>query len=104
MFRIALLSSLCSFALTLGCGGGGNDAEPYDTYQECFDDHTIEESLSIHDAIVVCCLDHPIAGVHPSCGDTSAACQTYLGTNLTTTATAAEVTMACDDYITEKGM
>jgi len=107
MSRFVVLATLCCLSLAVegGCGSNPPDAEPYDTYQDCFDDHHVTESLSVHDSIVVCCLDHPIAGVKPACGATAPDCETYLGTNLaTTSATPAEVTMSCADYITEMGM
>jgi hypothetical protein len=102
---------LRTFALALvfaACGGGEKDADPFDTFQMCFDEHHTTESLSVHDAIVICCLDHPIAGVHPSCGDTANDCIAKLtGTdsvhNLSSTsATSAEIMTACTDYVTEK--
>src|SRR5262249_28024909 len=93
------------------CGddGGGADADPFDTLQLCFDEHHGEEGLSVNNAIVVCCLDHPIAGVHPSCGDTAAACVAQLSGTATvhnpssTSGPAAEVEAACNDYTTKKG-
>ena len=82
-----------------------NDAEPYPTFQECFDDHHNVEALPVQEAIVVCCLDHPIAGVKPVCGDTAAACGTYLDANLSaTSASGTDKTAACADYINKKGM
>ena len=53
----------------------------------------------------MCCLDHPIAGVKPACGNTANDCAAYLGTNLdAASATPADITAACADYITQKGM
>jgi hypothetical protein len=93
---------LVASAVLAACGGTPPDA--YATYQACFDDHTMVEALPVPEAIVVCCLEHPIAGVKPSCGATAAACTDYLGINLSaTSATPAEVTAACADYITQKG-
>ena len=103
-----IVSALC-LPFAASCGDDHGE-EPFDTLQLCFDDHHVEESLSVHDSIVVCCLEHPIAGVHPSCGDTAAACQALLGGtdsvhNLSTSsATTAEVMTACADYVTEKTM
>ena len=108
-----VLSLVLSSALCLSVISGCSDSaggEAYDTFQLCFDDHHVEESLSTHDSIVVCCIDHPIAGVNPSCGDTAAACQALIGGtdtvhNLSTaSATSAEVMTACTDYITEKNL
>lgn len=82
-----------------------HDAEGFDTFQDCFDDHHEAESLPVGESIVICCLDHPIAGVSEVCGATAATCETYLATNLaTTSATMAEVTAACTDYEMQKGM
>ena len=105
-----LITSLFALPLTVAaCGGddGGTvDADPYDTYFDCFDDHHNAESLPVEQAIVVCCIDHPIGtptGVaNVVCGDTQAACETYVGAQLDTSeATNAEVTAACADYITK---
>ena len=107
LLAILLASSLC---LPFVACSGSSDEESYDTFQLCFEDHHVAESLSVHDSIVVCCVDHPIAGVHPSCGDTAAACQALLGGtdsvhNLSSaSATPAEVMMSCADYITQKNM
>jgi hypothetical protein len=107
--RIATASAslLClGLAFAEGCGGGNStDAEPFDTFQACFDEHHVTESLPVHDAIVVCCIDHPIAGKKPACGATAADCMTYLGTNLSSSsATTDEVTMACADFETQLSM
>lgn len=107
MFRSLILAS----AVLMACGGDdGGDAEPFDTLQMCFDDHHNVESLSVHDAIVVCCIDHPIAGTAPSCGNTAAECVSKLtGTDTThnlssSSATSQEVMTACADYETQKNM
>ena len=93
-----------TFAIT-GCGDdGGSDAEPYPTLQECFDDHTMTEGLPVGQAIVVCCIDHPIAGVHPSCGADKAACATIVRAALSAATTTADITTACADYETKLGM
>lgn len=97
--------ALLAFVLCIGCGHNDSDNEPYPTYQECFDDHTKVETLPVKEAIVVCCLEHPIAGVKPVCGNTAAECVTYLGTNLSaSSASSTDVMAACDDYIVQKGM
>src|SRR5258706_11116137 len=101
MFRISFLALI----FVAACGGG-MDADPFDTFQMCFDEHHNTESLSVHDAIVVCCIDHPIAGVHPSCGNTAADCVAKLtGTDTvhnlsSSSATSQEVMTACTDYET----
>jgi hypothetical protein len=101
--RFALLSVL--FCVATAACGGNDEEEAYPTYQECFDDHHTNESLSVHDSIVVCCLEHPINGVKEVCGATAADCTAYLGTNLSaTSATSTDVMTACTDYVTQKGM
>ena len=93
-----------SAALLSACGHD-DDHEAFATYQACFDDHTMEESLTVSEAIVVCCLDHPIAGMtQPVCGNAAADCETYLSVNLTQGATMEEKTAACAEYITQKNM
>jgi hypothetical protein len=91
-------------ALLLSAACGGHDHSGYPTFQACFDEHTMVESLPFQQAVVVCCLDHPVNGVGEVCGTTSAECVTYLGANLTSTATQADVMAACTEYITQKGM
>jgi hypothetical protein len=81
-----------------------HDHDGYATFQACFDEHTMEESLPFQEAVVVCCLDHPVNGVSEVCGATAAECVTYLGANLTSTATQTEIMTACTEYITQKGM
>ena len=105
MIRVLSITTVLMLAV-YACGGdGGSAEEPYDTYQECFDDHTMVETLPVQEAIVVCCLEHPIAGEKPACGNTAADCVTYLGANLSpTSASSADVSAACDTYVTQKGM
>ena len=99
------------FAFTFAaCGdnGGGVDNDPFDTYQMCFDEHHGgAEMFDVQKSITICCLDHPI-GSSPKnvvCGDTAMSCQTYVTANLTpTSAMAADITAACADYITQRGM
>lgn len=104
----ALATALCfaTLAFAIGCGDDhAHTPEPYDTFQMCFDDHAVVESLPVKEAIVICCLEHPIAGVTMACGMDAAACSTYLGANLAaTSATPTEVTEACADYIAQMNM
>src|SRR5437660_764380 len=99
-----LISTLVALPLTISACGSSNtmEADPFDTLQACFDEHHNMESLSVHDAIVVCCLDHPIAGVHPSCKDTQADCVAHVDAELDNSVTSADIQMACTDYITQK--
>jgi hypothetical protein len=112
--RTAIALAIITSALIsiVACGDGNTvDADPFPTMQACFDEHHGMEGLSVNDAIVVCCLDHPLgdAMTHPSCKNTVADCVAYLGSDAvgtlsTTSASAAEVMAACMDYITKKGM
>jgi hypothetical protein len=105
MRTLTLLVAL-SFVLPLAvaaCGDSNTmDADPFATLQACFDEHTKMESLPVNDAIVVCCTDHPIAGVHPSCKDTQADCVTHVRAELDMTVTDAQIAAACTDYISKK--
>ena len=100
--RFFLISSLISLSM-FACGGSSNDAEAYPTLQECYDDHTTVEMLPVTEAITVCCIDHPINGVHPSCGNTQAECETIVRAGLDQSVTTADITTACTDYVTKKG-
>src|ERR1043165_7662432 len=100
----AVTSVTFSLSLSLvltACGDSKPDADPFDTLQACYDEHHNMESLSVHDAIVVCCLDHPIAGVHPSCENTQAACVTHVDAELDPSVTLSDIQMACTDYVKE---
>ena len=106
--RLSLLASLVVFPLISACGdNGGGDADPFDTYQACFDEHHTMEAFTAPKAITICCLDHPIgsnaAGV--VCGATEATCDTYVTASLVSADVTADiVTAACTDYVTQKGM
>jgi hypothetical protein len=98
----AILIALVA-CLPFGCGDDGHDATPFTSFQACFDNHTDVELLPTHTAIVVCCLDHPIVGMSPACGDTEADCINYLTANLNQTdASTTQVMDACVDYISQK--
>lgn len=81
-----------------------HEHDDYQTFQACYDAHTMEENLPFQEAVVVCCLDHPIDGNAEPCGATAPECITYLGANLTSSATSTEIEAACDEYIIQKGM
>ncbi len=98
--RKALLALLL---LPVGCKEDA--AESYDTLQDCFIDHTEEESLPVIEALVVCCLDHPIMGVNPSCGDSEADCINHLTDEIDQTdASTVEVMDACAEYVVQLEM
>ena len=96
----ALLALLLTLPLALA-GCGGDEEEAFPTLQDCYDDHHNVEALSIHDSIVVCCLDHPIAGVHPSCLNTQADCVSHVDAELDPTVSLSEIQAACTDYVNE---
>lgn len=108
--RIAhsVLASLCAIPLMLAACGDDDkpddsESEPFDSLQDCFDDHhSGGESLSIPNAITVCCLDHPIQGQHPSCGDAKADCVAHVDTELDDSISATDIDAACTAYINEK--
>ena len=60
-------------AATLFAAACGHSHSDYDTFQGCYDEHTNVESLPFQEAVVVCCLDHPIAGNTEPCGATAPA-------------------------------
>jgi hypothetical protein len=95
-------SLLVGSAVLAGCGGG-DEEEAFDTLQDCYDDHhSGSEGLTVVEAITVCCLDHPIAGVHPSCGASQADCQTHVDAALDASVSASEIQAACADYIEQQ--
>ncbi len=100
--RFLIACSLLSLPL-FACSSA-SDAEAFPTLQDCYDDHHNAEALPVQEAITVCCLDHPIAGVSPACKDTQAACETFVDAELDPSVTAADITAACADYIAQKGM
>ena len=102
-FPSVLVSALVSVLVLTACGSKDQmDAEAFDTLQACFDEHHRTESLSVHDSIVVCCVDHPIAGVHPSCGNTQADCITHVRAELDPSVTDSDIQTSCTDYISQK--
>lgn len=108
LLRIAMIVSFVApLALAVGCGGDEADNEPFDTFQDCFDDHHKVETFSVQDSIKICCIDHPIGsppvGPNVVCGETAMACQTYVDANLADAdATATDITDACSGYITDR--
>ncbi|MDQ3365634.1 MAG: hypothetical protein M3680_09410 [Myxococcota bacterium] len=104
--RSLALVSLVLTSLLFACGGDDDKHAPYDTYQACYDAHFEDEMLPTMESIVVCCLDHPIAGMtQPVCGDTEADCINYLTVNLSQTDADISVkTAACNEYVVQKSM
>jgi hypothetical protein len=106
--RLSLVFSMLALPVFAACGNNSSvDADPFDTYEACFTEHHVTEAFSTQKAITICCLDHPIgsnaAGV--VCGATAQTCGTYVTANLMgSDATADDITAACTDYVTQKGM
>jgi hypothetical protein len=96
--RIASVLISVSLTVVVACGHGHDG---YATLQDCFDEHTIVEALPIRESIVVCCLDHSIDGVSPSCGDTEADCVDHVDAELDSSISLSEIEAACTDYIDE---
>ena len=109
MRSVMLSALLCLPLLHAACGddktNDTGDAEPFDTFADCYDDHHNEESLPVGEAIVVCCIDHPIGGddANVVCGEVAADCEDYVDANIgDDSVTATEITAACADYITQR--
>jgi hypothetical protein len=93
-----------AFALA-GCSDDPKkDAEPFDTYQLCYDDHVGEEHVPVQEAIEICCIDHPIGGAQANtvCGETAATCTTYVTAQVTPALMAADISAACADYVIQR--
>ncbi|HEY4241951.1 MAG TPA: hypothetical protein VGM88_19160 [Kofleriaceae bacterium] len=103
---IVTASFVLPMVLGAACGGGddGEDADPFDNLMDCYNEHHVTEGLTSPHAITTCCLDHPIAGVKPACGDSEAACETFVGDNLDDTVPDADIMSACMDYATQRGI
>jgi hypothetical protein len=99
--RIATALLSVSLALPLVFAACGHDHEGFDTLQDCYDEHTMVESLPVLDSIVVCCLDHPIDGVNPSCLNTQADCVSHVDAELDPSVSLTDIQAACTEYISE---
>jgi hypothetical protein len=100
-----LIASLVTLPLLVtACSDDPKDADAFDTLQACYDEHANEESLSVQQAIVVCCIDHPIgaAMTHPSCLGTQADCVSHVRAELAATVADADIQAACTTYIAMK--
>jgi hypothetical protein len=103
------LATLCSLAACGGGGGSGEDNDPFDTYQACYDEHHTTENFATPKAIEICCIDHPIGTqmMNVVCGDTAATCETYVTANLmdpSDSTLSADITSACTSYVTDRSM
>lgn len=104
----ALLASFLALPLTLTACGSNNpvDADPFATLQACYDEHhSGSETLPIQQAIVTCCLDHPIAGMKaPTCLNTVADCEAHVRAGLDPSILDADINAACTTYISQSQM
>lgn len=92
MILLALLAAAC----------GEDPPKSYDNYQACFDDQTQKGMLPVMEAIVACCLDHPIDGNRPVCQGAVPECITYLTNNLNqVSASPTEVRTSCEEYVSK---
>ncbi|HEX3477818.1 MAG TPA: hypothetical protein VHT91_22505 [Kofleriaceae bacterium] len=101
----ALLASFLAFLLLTACSDTKpqEDADPFDTLQLCYDEHNGTEHLTSQQAIVTCCLDHPIGGMAaPTCLNTQADCVTHVRTALAPAILDADISAACMTYISMK--
>lgn len=97
--RIAALGFLIALPFAATCG---HSHDGFDTLQACYDEHHNREMLSIQQSIVVCCLDHPVDGVNPSCTDTQATCVSHVDAALDDSVTMSDIQAACTEYINQK--
>lgn len=92
MILLALLAAAC----------GEDPPKSYDNYQACFDDQTEKGMLPVMEAIVACCLDHPIDGNRPVCQGAVPDCINYLTINLNqVSASPTEVRTSCEEYVSK---
>lgn len=111
MLKLARLAIPCALVAPIAfaaCGdnNGNEDADPFDTFQMCFDEHHSTEMFPAAQAVTICCLSHPI-GSQPKnvvCGATATSCEAYVGSNVGSDAGSADITAGCADYITQRGM
>jgi hypothetical protein len=94
--------------IAAGCGSSPMDADPFATFQACYDEHHVTEGFTTQKAIEVCCIDHPIGGAKANtvCGATAATCTTYVTTNLmdaADTMLTSDISAACTAYVTDRG-
>ena len=101
--RLILTTLLASVFAGSACGGASDaNVDPFDTFQACFDAQHGTGGLSPYDAILTCCVDHPIAGVKPACGASDTDCSSYVDAQLSAaSATADDIDAACIDYVSQ---
>jgi hypothetical protein len=107
--RISIVSRFVTCLVIAGAGAGCSnnnsaaDADAFDTLQACYDEHNGTEHLTVQQAIVTCCLDHPIGGqAAPTCLNTQADCVSHVTSNLSSSITQTDIAAACMTYISMK--
>ncbi|HET9627003.1 MAG TPA: hypothetical protein VFP84_36840 [Kofleriaceae bacterium] len=99
IFASAVLASLCALA---ACSSNNDTKEKrYCTLRSCVADHAAGEAPGVQDAIVTCCIDHPIGdaddtAAHPSCGQSAADCTDHVNGSFAGPAPASD----CTDGVT----
>lgn len=108
MLRFAFIALACTFTFATACSDDKkSDNDPFDTFQDCYDDHHTMENFPTVMAIEICCIDHPIGGadMNTVCGDTTQSCTTYVTANLMDAADAmltADINTARTNYPTDR--
>ncbi|HEX4451037.1 MAG TPA: hypothetical protein VH143_09220 [Kofleriaceae bacterium] len=89
-------------------GDDAPDNDPFDTYQDCYNEHHMTEGFDTQCAIEICCIDHPIGSqpMNVVCGSDAATCDAYVGSNLTDAndpTLGSDITTACGFYFVDSG-
>jgi hypothetical protein len=109
--RLLITTAICSafalaLALALAACSKSSGEEAFDNLQDCYDDHvaTTAEGLTPKEAIVACCIEHPIAGHTVVCKDTVGDCITFVSAELNAGTTDADISAGCMDYVRQKDL
>ena len=113
--RFDLASLVGSFALAACGGDDAADADPFDTFGACYDEHHDEEALRRPEGdrdLLPRPPDRLGQDANVVCGADSASCVTYVSAQSAPPARAArarptdraDIQAACTDYQTQKGM
>jgi hypothetical protein len=109
MFRLGFVFVL----FTAACSSSSNncpsgDCDPFQTFQDCYNEHHVMESFPTDKAIEVCCIDHPIGSAQKNvvCGATTQTCISYVTANLMDPMDpnlTADINTACTNYPHDSG-
>lgn len=100
-----LVTCLVIAGAVAGCSSSdpARDADAFDTLQACYDEHHGTENLTVQQAIITCCLDHPIGGqAAPTCLTTQPDCVTHVRGLLDASVLGADIDAACMMYLSQK--